>query len=168
MSLCLLLFPPHSLSPTPMWPPSNGVQSFTKCSKTLWSTNTRSFPWTAVLQELLQCGFFPKASSPAGTDCSCGCSTVLPKAAPAWTSLHRLQLLPGACSVGSVQAAASLRAYPPALAWDSPWAVCGAISASVPGNTSSSSSFSDLDVRRVVSHFSHSSHSCFTVFLTLG
>lgn len=58
--------------PTPMWPPCSGVQSFTKCSKTLWSTNTRSFPWTAVLQELLHCGFFPKASDPAGTGCSCG------------------------------------------------------------------------------------------------
>jgi len=47
--------------------------------------------------------------SPSGTDYS-------RKPLPAWASLHRLRLLPGACSsVGSSWAAAFLRACPPVV-----------------------------------------------------
>lgn len=109
--------------PTPMWAPSSGVQAFTECSRTLWSTNTRSFPGTAVLLELLQCGFFPKASSPEGADCSSGCPT-------GHCSAHSL-LLHGLLSTGcsscqrlvlwALCRLQLLWEYPPALAWDSPW-----------------------------------------------
>lgn len=59
------------------------LQWDTVLHKVLQNTNTRTFPWAAVLQECLQHGFFPKEYSPAGTDCSCVCAaqaTVLPKA----------------------------------------------------------------------------------------
>lgn len=44
ITLSLLLFPPHCLPSAPVWPLSNGVQSFTKCSKTLHTIST-SVPW---------------------------------------------------------------------------------------------------------------------------
>lgn len=44
ITLSLLLFPSRCLPSTPMWSPPNGVQSFTKCSKTLHTIST-SVPW---------------------------------------------------------------------------------------------------------------------------
>lgn len=105
----------HKYQVLPMDCSSSRIAPLWVLPKSIWSCRNRLLLW--VPQRPLFC----------------------PKPSPAWTSLHRLQLLPEACSVGPVQAAASLRASTsPGMGLSMG---CGAFSNSVPGNTSSPSSF---------------------------
>jgi len=83
-----------------MWCPSHVIQSFTNFS------NAGSFPWDAVLQELLQCRSLPRGAvfqeQTAPAWIPDGVTGPAGKPGPAW-ALHGVT--------------ASFRAHPPSLEW---------------------------------------------------